>query len=171
MVNYYWLLGKYRLIERWVRSRDAVDAFDDLKQAKDAPLSQTLKVSLFFLPHVIFRSSALAFTAAFLGYFALIPISLAVTIVFGTCCHLYIRTMAGGDTMYTLIATVFAPIAVAAGRRSDRTLMKRAITIFTIILLMCLTFIRLLPIMVQPDNLVSTYGLRHLNFAEPSGVP
>ena len=139
-------------------------------EAKDAPLSHTLKVSLFFLPHVIFRSSALAFTAAFLGYFAIIPISLAITIVFGACCHLAATKDDGCMAGFTFIPTVFAPIAVAAGSNKDRALMKRAIIIFTTILLMSLTFVRLLPIMAQPDNLVSTYGLRHLNFAEPSGV-
>ena len=150
-----------------------MDAVDDMDKAKDAPLSQTLQVSLFFLPHVLFRSSALAFTAAFLGYFAIIPLTLAITIVLGACCHLCVTTDDARHigAVLTLMATVFAPIAVVAGSAGDRALMKRAITIFTTILLMCLTFIRLLPIMVQPDNLVATYGLRHLNFAEPSGVP
>ena len=144
---------------------------DDLTEAKDAPLPHTLQVSSFFLPHMIFRSSALAFTAAFLGYFALIPISLAISIVCCACCHMGCTTDNGYDAWLTLTATVFAPIAVVAGSTSNRSLMKRAIIIFTTILLMCLTFIRLLPTMFQPDNLVSTYGFRHLNFADPSGVP
>merc|ERR1712037_312510 len=47
-------------------------------------------------------------------------------------------------------------------------LMKRAITTFTAVLLTTLTIIRLLPILISPDTLVATYGLRHLNFLPPS---
>merc|ERR1712037_501968 len=47
-------------------------------------------------------------------------------------------------------------------------LMKRAITTFTAVLLTTLTIIRLLPILISPDTLVTTYGLRHLNFLPPT---
>ena len=46
--------------------------------------------------------------------------------------------------------------------------MKRTITTFTIVLLTTLTVIRFLPLIVSPDTLVATYGLRHLNFLPPT---
>jgi len=150
--------------EWWVRSAKTEPG------AGPAPLPKTLQACLFFLPHVVFRSAALAFSGAFLGYFVLIPILLCISIVFCVCLR--------SDTPYTpytpdtslqtLIATIFAPIAVKSSDTSHRGLMKRAITIFTAIFLLTLTFIRVLPEVIQPDDLVSTYGLRHLNFGKSS---
>ena len=131
-----------------------------------APISKTLQASLFFLPHVLFRTSAMAFIGAFLGYFSLIPIMLANTIVF--CAFLCGER--SKSTRATLVATIFVPFAFYSLENPNRKLMKRAITIFTTILLLSLTFVRLLPIMVDSDDLVSTYGLRHLNFGNPTGA-
>ena len=158
--------------EWWVRSRDAnYFAFDFDFVTRDAPISKTLQASMYFLPHILFRTSALAFAAAFLGYYSLIPTISAILVVFCLCWNHRADEDDDDEGGWTCIATVFAPIALAAGSPYSRTLMKRGITIFTTILLLSLTFIRLLPVMVHPDNLVSTYGLRHLNFAKPSGVP
>ena len=104
-----------------------------------------------------------------MGYFALIPILLCINIVFcvGLCSA---GLCTSHDSTWTLIATIFAPIAAESSDTFDRGLMKRAITIFTTFLLLTLTFIRVLPEVIQPDDLVSTYGLRHLNFGNSSGA-
>ena len=108
----------------------------------------------------------MAFIGAFLGYFSLIPVMLANTIVFCTCLCGEVEW----SVFLTLIATIFVPIAVVSDVAASRKLMKRAITIFTTILLLSLTFVRLLPVMVDSDDLISTYGLRHLNFGNPTGA-
>ena len=71
--------------------------------------------------------------------------------------------------MLTCFATVFAPIAIAAGAPNDRAVMKRAIIIFTTFLMFCLSVIRLLPVVIPATSLVAYSGLRHLNFASASG--
>ena len=143
----------------WIKNRS--------EDVKDAPIFKTLKASLFFLPHVLFRTSAFAFSAAFLGYFSLAPITLAPFVV-GCCCCLCCVENEGG--MNTFLVTIFLPIAAVSGSSGHRALMKRAIIAFTTVLLMTLTFIRQLPVMIQPDILVSTYGLRHLNFRILAGT-
>ena len=148
--------------EWWVRSRRGI---------KDAPLSKTIQASLFFLPHVLFRTTSLAFIGAFLGYFALGPIALAIAIIIGISASVACRGEDVSDTLpLTLAVTIFAPTLYNSSGTSDRALMKRAITIFTLMLLLSLTLIRTLPIMIHPDTIVSTYGLRHLNFRDPTGA-
>ena len=107
-----------------------------------------------------------------MGYFVLIPILLCISIVFCVCLRsdTPYTPYAPDTSLRTLIATIFAPIAAESSDTSHRTLMKRAITIFTAIFLLTLTFIRVLPEVIQPDDLVSTYGLRHLNFGKSSGA-
>ena len=150
--------------EWWIRARDF-----DSEGPKDAPLSTTLQASLFFLPHVLFRTSALAFVGAYMGYFALGPIGLAVIIVVGVAVYSSFKNDAGGDHFVTLPLTIFAPTLIESGKASSRALMKRAITIFTSILLITLTCIRVAPTIIHQETLVSTYGLRHLNFMDPAG--
>ena len=153
--------------EWWTRSREG--SMDDTKwTTKDAPLSTTLQVSLFFLPHVLFRTSAWAFVGAFLGYFALGPIALAVFIVIGLAVYSFFKYDEDG-VVFSLALTIFAPTLFVSGEACNRSLMKRAITVFTSILLLSLTCIRIAPTIIHPDTLVSTYGLRHLNFMDPAG--
>ena len=83
---------------------------------QDAPLTTILLVSLFFLPHVIFRTTAIAFTAAFLGYYALVPFLLAIVIVLALSIPAYNAKRRGnqGDESVFLGAlgtTIFAPVA------------------------------------------------------------
>merc|ERR1719237_224491 len=68
----------------------------------------------------------------------------------------------------TLPLTIFAPTLFESGEASSRAIMKRAITIFTSILLLSLACIRVAPTIIHQDTLVSTYGLRHLNFMDPA---
>ena len=122
----------------------------------------------FFLPHVLFRTSALAFTAAFLGYWTLVPLILTIITVWITS-FVSLPEDNNNDQLLTSFATVFAPFAFVANAPNDRAVMKRAIVTFTTSLMFCLTIIRLLPVFSSPSSLVSTYGLRHLNFANASG--
>ena len=46
------------------------------KNDEEPTLLESVKASLFFAPHVLFRVSAMMFCAAFLGYYFLIPLSL-----------------------------------------------------------------------------------------------
>ena len=153
--------------EWWVRAREKSEENDELK-ISDATLGQTLKVFPFFLPHVLFRTSALAFTAAFLGYWTLLPLILTIITVWITSC---VSLPDDNDDSWgvTCCTTVFAPFAFLAYEPNDRAVMKRAIVTFTTSLMFCLTIIRLLPVFSSPSSLVSTYGLRHLNFANASG--
>ena len=145
--------------EWWIRARS--------EDVKDAPILKTLKASLFFLPHVLFRTAAFAFIAAFLGYFSLIPIIFAPVFVLFCYCLCGCK---GHNEVLALLVAIFVPIAVISGDSIQRNLMKGAITTVTTILLITLTFVRLLPVMIQPDILVSTYGLRHLNFKVLAGA-
>ena len=151
--------------EWWVRARTEED---DVLEISDATLGQTLKVFPFFLPHVLFRTSALAFTAAFLGYWTLVPLIITIITVWITS-FVALPEDNGKDELFTCCTTVFAPVSFNADERKDRVIMKRAIVIFTTSLMFCLTIIRLLPVLSSPSSLVSTYGLRHLNFANASG--
>ena len=147
--------------EWWVRTRKE-------KGISDATLGQTLKMFPFFLPHVLFRTSALAFTAAFLGYWTLVPLIITIITVWITSCVSLPDGNGNGD-VFTCCTTVFAPFAFLAHAPNHRAIMKRAIVTFTTSLMFCLTIIRLLPVFSSPSSLVSTYGLRHLNFANASG--
>ena len=151
--------------EWWVRSSGNV---------KNATLGQILQAFPFFLPHVLFRTSALAFTAAFLGYWTLIPLIFTVIVAWCSC---FVSSLilpydpyAGCSHVLTCFATVFAPIAIAARAPNDRAVMKRAIIIFTTFLMFCLSVIRLLPVVIPATSLVAYSGLRHLNFAKASGI-
>ena len=156
---------------------------------KNPTCVETLKSALFFTPHVIFRVVALSMCAGFLGYYAICPTALIICIVLCNFFCLYKKVEAteekeGGHPMemrerrqhgdskktllITLLLTTLAPISFNSKSTADPTLMKRTITTSTAVLLTTLTILRLLPIIVSPDNLVATPGLRHLNFLPPT---
>ena len=123
---------------------------------------ETIKAALFFTPHLIFRAVAMSMCAAFLGYYVLCPATIIFIIVLCNFLSLYKEAKKDSDDVleltFSLILTLFSVSYTA------RKLMKRTITTFTTIL----TIIRFLPLIISPDTLVSTYGLRHLNFLPPS---
>ena len=71
--------------------------------------------------------------------------------------------------LLSLVLTLFAPISYQSFQPSHRYLMKRTITVITSSLLVVLTMLRTLPLLVDPDTLVATQGLCHLNFHQASG--
>ena len=101
-------------------------------------------------------------SAAFLGYYVLCPATIIFIIVLCNFLSLYKEAKKDSDDVleltFSLILTLFSYSHTAC------KLMKRTITTFTTIL----TIIRFLPLIISPDTLVATYGLRHLNFLPPS---
>ena len=138
---------------------------------KEPTFVETIKAALFFTPHLIFRAVAMSMCAGFLGYYVICPMTIIAIVVLCNClCLFKIADEAGdeGPLLFTFFLTIAAPITAFSESYTNRKLMKRAITTFTIVLLTTLTIIRLLPIIFSPDTLVATYGLRHINFLPPS---
>ena len=135
------------------------------KDWEEPTLLESAKASLFFTPHVLFRVTAMTFCAAFLGYYFLIP--LGFIIVFATCNFLYL----GPDSEFTgtLFFTIAAPTLFFSTNSKHRNLMKRIITITTLVLLITLMTILILPTIIDHKDLISTHGLRHLNFQSLPG--
>ena len=128
---------------------------------------ETIKAALFFTPHVIFRAFALTMCAGFLGYYVIGPITLVIIIVLCNVVQLFKKAKEEDNEDFlslTFFLTILAPITFLSELSTQRTLMKRTITTTTSILLTTLTIIRLLPLIILPETLVATYGLRHLNF-------
>ena len=143
---------------------------DDFKREVD--LSEWLKASAYFLPHVLFRLAALSITFAFLGYYSIAFVALVVLVIFFLAMPVILKEKKDRrvNSLLSLFLTLFAPIAFQSSDPSNRHLMKRTITVITFSLLIVLTLIRIVPLLVHPDTLVATYGLCHLNFHQPSGL-
>ena len=136
-------------------------------------MPDTLKACLFFLTHIVFRTTALAFCAAYMGYYLLVPVILAILV--GVCFLIPLYRKEKGQEQealtVSLALTLLAPISVSSNASSHRKLMKRTLTLTNILLLLSLAFIRIVPEVVDhPDQLTSTYGLCHLNFYQPTGL-
>ena len=140
---------------------------------EEASLPDTLKACLFFLTHVIFRTTALAFCAAFMGYYLLVPVVFVILV--GVCILIPLYRKEEEDKVqytlpFSLSLTLLVPISIASNASSHRKLMKRTLTLTNILLILSLAFIRIVPEVVDhPDQLTSTYGLCHLNFYQPTG--
>ena len=139
------------------------------KGMKEPTLMETVKASLFFLPHMLFRLAGLTFCAAFMGYYILIPVCFVLAVNIVNFLHLFCQHPS--DNLFATLALTFvAPIATDSEEKSNRILMKRTITLATSVLLITLTIIRLVPEFVPPKDLVSAFGLCHLNFRSLPGV-
>ena len=140
---------------------------------EEASLPDTLKACLFFLTHIVFRTTALAFCAAYMGYYLLIPVVLAILVGVCILIPLYRKEDKGDerDTLpFSLALTLLVPISLVSNASSHRKLMKRTLTLTNILLLTSLAFIRIVPEVVNHHHqLTSTYGLCHLNFYQPTG--
>ena len=127
---------------------------------------ETLKAALFFTPHLIFQAVAMSMSAAFLGYYVLCPATIIFIIVLCNFLSLYKEAKKDSDDVLEL--TISLILTLFSYSHTACKLMKRTITTFTTILITTLTIIRFLPLIISPDTLVATYGLRHLNFLPPS---
>ena len=121
---------------------------------KEPKLKEWLQVSLYFLPHVLFRLLALSFVFAFLGYYSIIV--LAIIALAGLCLALpevLKLKWSGNDeeddrilALASLVLSLLAPISFFSSLRCHRVIMKRTITSTTICLLATLLLIRTGPL-------------------------
>ena len=133
-----------------------------------------LKASIYFLPHIVFRLFALSIVFAFLGYYsvgvvaliAMVALCLAMPVILNLDCANDNRV----NALLSLVLALIAPVSFESCIPSHRTIMKRTITSTTTILLVALTAIRILPLLVDPETLVTIRGFCHLDFRNPSGV-
>ena len=133
-----------------------------------------LEASIYFLPHIVFRLFALSIVFAFLGYYsvgvvaliAMVALCLAMPVILNLDCANDNRV----NALLSLVLALIAPVSFESCIPSHRTIMKRTITSSTAILLVVLTAIRILPLLVDPETLVTIRGFCHLDFRNPSGV-
>ena len=130
-----------------------------------------MQTSVYFLPHVLFRTIALSLTFAFLGYYSFGLVGVTVLIVCASAYHPIMDVQKGEKihAFLSLVLALLAPISFAAYETSHQMLMKRAITMITSALLFVLTTIFTLPYLIENGTLVDTRGLCHINFHQPLG--
>ena len=113
------------------------------------PFTHSLKAATFyFLPHMLFRSTALAFCCRFLGYNAIWPIAIivihtAISFVFLHKKEENVRSRNG--LFLSAILSLFAPLALFPDESSHRALMKRTILCKNIVFLftlICICFVK-----------------------------
>ena len=130
---------------------------------------ELVKSFVFFLPHVLFRLSSLAFTFSFLRYYGLFPLAAFIILNFLLyVCIIKKMTEGKYDLFASLPFTTFAPTAAFPRRREGRVWLKRSILLATIFGLLSLLTIRLLPIILPPSSIKSTTGLTHIRFGDNS---
>ena len=126
------------------------------------PFLHSLKAAAFyFLPHMLFTSTALAFSCRFLGYNAIWPIGVIVLHTIVTCLFLYKReeNVRGRDGLFfSAVLSLFAPLALFPDEWSHRALMKRTILCKNIVFLFTFICIAVLPPELSClDTLFGTY--------------
>ena len=133
----------------------------------------SLKALAFFLPHVIFRTTSTAFVAAFLKWYALIPITgyLIVNMVI----TLVLKKKYDGNADVAFLdyaVSLFTPAASGSTTKHDRSQLKATMLSSTTFLLPCLIFIQILPLL-PPEVVSCSLGLHHLNHSDniPSCSP
>ena len=106
------------------------------------PFTHSLKAATFyFLPHMLFRSTALAFCCRFLGYNAIWPIAIIVihTGVSFFFLHKKEENVRSKNGLFlSAILSLFAPLALFPDESSHRALMKRTILCKNIVFLFTL---------------------------------
>ena len=140
-------------------------------------LVEWLEASIYFLPHIVFRLFALSIVFAFLGYYSVGVVGLIAVVALCLALPVFLNLDCANDNndtrvnaLLSLVLALIAPVSFESCIPSHRTIMKRTITSTTTILLIVLTAIRILPLLVDPETLVTLRGFCHLNFRNPSGV-
>merc|ERR1712192_5659 len=127
------------------------------------PFLHSLKAAAFyFLPHMLFTSTALAFSCRFLGYNTIWPIGVIVLHTIVTCFLLHKRkekVRAKDGLFFSAVLSLAAPLALFPDEWSHRALMKRTILCKNIVFLFTFICISLLP---DPESwcLDTPLGLR-----------
>ena len=133
----------------------------------------SLKALAFFLPHVIFRTTSTAFIAAFLKWYALLPIS--VYLIVNMVISLVLKKKYDGDADKAFLDYAFSLFTPAVNRsttKHGRSQLKATMLSSTAILLPCLIFIQILPLL-PPEVVSCSLGLHHLDHSDniPSCSP
>ena len=129
-------------------------------QGTPPPSSHSIKAALgFFLPHIAFRTTALAFCWRFLGYNTLWSISIILLHTIVTFAYLYKneeipRSKEG--LLFSAVLSLLAPLAFLPDERSHRLLMKRTLVCINIVLLSTLDQISQFSTGLHFDQISST---------------
>ena len=133
---------------------------------KEPDFSTTIKSLFFFGPHVLWRTTATAFVATFLKFYALIPLAVHVLVCIGITFFLHTRHenqlegSLGGFILSLLTPT-------SSGNMSfHQSQLKATMLTSSLILLPCLLFIHYLPLL-PPETVLCTLGLSHLDLGQP----
>ena len=128
------------------------------------PFTHSLKAAtLYFLPHMLFRSTALAICCRFLGYNAIWPIAIIVIHTGLSFLFLHkkeenVRSRSG--LFLSAILSLFAPLALFPDESSHRALMKRTILCQNIVFLFTLTCICVVKEDLCSDTPTLAFGTR-----------
>ena len=130
---------------------------------KDPNFTTTMKALLFFAPHVLWRTTATAFVAAFLKFYSLVPLAVHLLVCSGITCFLHkSHDNDLDDSFYSFTLSLFTPSVKGPKFKFDQSLLKATMLTSSLILLPCLIFIRLLP-SLSPETVLCTLGLSHLD--------
>ena len=106
-------------------------------QGPSPPSSQWIKAALFFfLPHIAFRTTALAFCWRFLGYNTLWAVAIVLLHTIATFVFLYRaeeKPRSKDGLIFSAVLSVLVPLAFYPDERSHRILMKRTLVCKNII--------------------------------------
>ena len=125
----------------------------------------TLKaLLLFFLPHVLFRTTSTAVVLAFFKIYSLLPFILFLFLSIGITCYLSKSHKQDlHDTLIRLPISLFTPAALRPFTKFNRRLLKSTMLASTLTILPCLLLLLLLPHLFHPSTLLCTWGLDHIN--------
>ena len=90
----------------------------------------------FFLPHIAFRTTALAFCWRFLGYYTLWAVAIILLHTIATFVFLYRaeeKSRSKDGLIFSAVLSVLVPLAFYPDERSHRILMKRTLVCKNII--------------------------------------
>ena len=150
-----------------------IHSFNTDKRQIEPLLQYSLKALAFFLPHVIFRTTSTAFVAAFLKWYAIIP--LAGYLIVDMVITLVLKKKYNGDADKAFLdyaISLFNPAIQLSEFKPGRSQLKTTMLSSTTILLPGLIFIQILPLL--PTEVVScSLGLHHLDHSDniPSCSP
>ena len=150
-----------------------IHTFNTEERQIEPGLWYSIKALAFFLPHVIFRTTSTAFVAAFLKWYAIIP--LAGYLIVNMVITLVLKKKYDGDMEKAFFDYAFSLLTPATGgstSKHGRSQLKATMLSSTATLLPCLIFIQILPLL--PTEVVScSLGLHHLDHSDniPSCSP
>ena len=141
--------------------------------SEDLNFTTTMKALLFFAPHVLWRTTGMAFVVAFLKFHSLIPLAVYFIVCIVITCFLHRSHENDLENSFASFAlALFTPYVVDPQTKFGQSLLKSTMLTSSLILLPCLIFIRILPTLPS-KTVLCTFGLFHLNLGSqiPSCSP